>query len=116
MHIDPELVVELSLLRRFSMGGPVAMDVHAESMHQLTESIATQIESRFAEIRGAHSFVRRVRQQGWAVTIATGGWRASAEVVAAYEWQLLILSRVGLGAEAIPRWGAPAPDLLQGTL
>ncbi len=28
MHIDPELVDELNLLRRFSMGGPVAMDVH----------------------------------------------------------------------------------------
>ena len=44
MHIDPELVDELSLLRRFSMGGPVAMDVHdnpdpavvaaAERMHE----------------------------------------------------------------------------------
>ena len=28
MHIDPELIDELTLLRRFSMGGPVAMDVH----------------------------------------------------------------------------------------
>ena len=28
MHIDPELIDELSLLRRFGMGGPVAMDVH----------------------------------------------------------------------------------------
>ncbi|MBT8433225.1 MAG: TIGR02647 family protein [Gammaproteobacteria bacterium] len=28
MHIDPELIDELSLLRRFSMGGPVAMNVH----------------------------------------------------------------------------------------
>ena len=28
MHIDPELIDELALLRRFSMGGPVAMDVH----------------------------------------------------------------------------------------
>jgi uncharacterized protein (TIGR02647 family) len=28
MHIDPELIDELNLLRRFSMGGPVAMDVH----------------------------------------------------------------------------------------
>lgn len=28
MHIDPELIEELNLLRRFSMGGPVAMDVH----------------------------------------------------------------------------------------
>lgn len=28
MHIDHELVDELNLLRRFSMGGPVAMDVH----------------------------------------------------------------------------------------
>ena len=28
MHIDHELVEEISLLRRFSMGGPVAMDVH----------------------------------------------------------------------------------------
>ena len=28
MHLDPELIDELSLLRRFSMGGPVAMDVH----------------------------------------------------------------------------------------
>ena len=27
MHIDPELVDELALLRRFAMGGPVAMDV-----------------------------------------------------------------------------------------
>jgi len=27
MHIDPELIDELNLLRRFSMGGPVAMDV-----------------------------------------------------------------------------------------
>ena len=44
MHIDPELIDELTLLRRFSMGGPVAMDVHdnpdpaivaaAERMHQ----------------------------------------------------------------------------------
>ena len=28
MHLDPELIDELNLLRRFSMGGPVAMDVH----------------------------------------------------------------------------------------
>ncbi len=28
MHIDQELVDELALLRRFAMGGPVAMDVH----------------------------------------------------------------------------------------
>ncbi len=28
MHIDPELIDELNLLRRFSMGGPVAMNVH----------------------------------------------------------------------------------------
>ena len=28
MHIHHELVDELSLLRRFGMGGPVAMDVH----------------------------------------------------------------------------------------
>jgi uncharacterized protein (TIGR02647 family) len=28
MHIEPELIDELSLLRRFSMGGPVAMNVH----------------------------------------------------------------------------------------
>ena len=28
MHIDPELINELNLLRRFSMGGPVAMNVH----------------------------------------------------------------------------------------
>ncbi len=28
MHIDPELIEELNLLRRFSHGGPVAMDVH----------------------------------------------------------------------------------------
>jgi len=28
MHIDPELIEELNLLRRFSRGGPVAMDVH----------------------------------------------------------------------------------------
>ena len=28
MQIDHELVEELSLLRRFGMGGPVAMDVH----------------------------------------------------------------------------------------
>ena len=44
MHLDPELIDELNLLRRFSMGGPVAMDVHdnpdpavtaaAERMHQ----------------------------------------------------------------------------------
>ena len=44
MHIDPELIDELALLRRFSMGGPVAMDVHdnpdpaivaaAERMHE----------------------------------------------------------------------------------
>ena len=44
MHIDPELVEELNLLRRFGMGGPVAMDVHdnpdpavvaaAERMHE----------------------------------------------------------------------------------
>jgi uncharacterized protein (TIGR02647 family) len=27
MHIDPELIDELNLLRRFSMGGPVAMNV-----------------------------------------------------------------------------------------
>jgi uncharacterized protein (TIGR02647 family) len=27
MHIDPEVIDELNLLRRFSMGGPVAMDV-----------------------------------------------------------------------------------------
>ena len=44
MHLDPELIDELTLLRRFSMGGPVAMDVHdnpdpaivaaAERMHE----------------------------------------------------------------------------------
>ena len=28
MHIDSELINELNLLRRFSMGGPVAMNVH----------------------------------------------------------------------------------------
>jgi len=28
MHIEPELIDELNLLRRFSMGGPVAMNVH----------------------------------------------------------------------------------------
>ena len=28
MHIDHELVDEIALLRRFGMGGPVAMDVH----------------------------------------------------------------------------------------
>jgi len=28
MHIDTELIDELNLLRRFSMGGPVAMNVH----------------------------------------------------------------------------------------
>ena len=28
MHIDHELVEEIMLLRRFGMGGPVAMDVH----------------------------------------------------------------------------------------
>ncbi len=28
MHIDQELVDELALLRRFAMGGHVAMDVH----------------------------------------------------------------------------------------
>ena len=27
MHLDPELIDELNLLRRFGMGGPVAMDV-----------------------------------------------------------------------------------------
>ncbi len=28
MHIDSELIDELGLLKRFSMGGPVAMNVH----------------------------------------------------------------------------------------
>jgi uncharacterized protein (TIGR02647 family) len=28
MHLNPELIDELNLLRRFSKGGPVAMDVH----------------------------------------------------------------------------------------
>jgi len=28
MHFNPELIDELNLLRRFSRGGPVAMDVH----------------------------------------------------------------------------------------
>lgn len=28
MHINPELIDELNLLRRFSLGGPVAMNVH----------------------------------------------------------------------------------------
>ena len=28
MHIEAELIDELNLLRRFSMGGPVAMNVH----------------------------------------------------------------------------------------
>jgi uncharacterized protein (TIGR02647 family) len=28
MHIDLELIDELNLLKRFSMGGPVAMNVH----------------------------------------------------------------------------------------
>jgi uncharacterized protein (TIGR02647 family) len=27
MHLDPELIDELALLRRFSMGGPIAMDL-----------------------------------------------------------------------------------------
>jgi len=27
MHLDPELIDELALLRRFSMGGPVAMNL-----------------------------------------------------------------------------------------
>ena len=27
MHLDPELIDELNLLRRFAMGGPVAMDL-----------------------------------------------------------------------------------------
>ncbi len=31
MHLDPELIDELNLLRRFSMSGPVAMDVHDNS-------------------------------------------------------------------------------------
>jgi len=31
MHLDPELIAELNLLQRFSMGGPVAMNVHDNS-------------------------------------------------------------------------------------
>ena len=31
MHIDQELVDELGLLRRFAMGGPVAMDVNSSA-------------------------------------------------------------------------------------
>ena len=31
MHIDRELVDEIILLRRFGMGGPVAMDIHENS-------------------------------------------------------------------------------------
>ncbi len=31
MHIDQELIEELGLLRRFGMGGPVAMDVQSTS-------------------------------------------------------------------------------------
>lgn len=52
MQIDPELVDELTLLRRFSMGGPVAMDVHdnpdpaivaaAERMHE--KGLITQLD------------------------------------------------------------------------
>ncbi|MFT5218351.1 MAG: hypothetical protein ACI9LO_000881 [Planctomycetota bacterium] len=28
MHLDSELIEEITLLKRFSMGGPVAMDLH----------------------------------------------------------------------------------------
>ena len=28
MHLDPELIDELNLLRRFSMRGPMAMELH----------------------------------------------------------------------------------------
>ena len=28
MHLDSEVIDEINLLRRFSMGGPVAMNVH----------------------------------------------------------------------------------------
>lgn len=28
MHLDPDIIEELGLLKRFSMGGPIAMDLH----------------------------------------------------------------------------------------
>ncbi|MDH3389725.1 MAG: TIGR02647 family protein [Gammaproteobacteria bacterium] len=56
MPINPELIDELNLLRRFSMGGPVAMDVHdnpdpaivaaAARMHEkglITEPVGGQL-------------------------------------------------------------------------
>ena len=46
MHIDRELVEELSLLRRFSMGGPVAMDVPASSDPTVVAAAARMFEKR----------------------------------------------------------------------
>jgi uncharacterized protein (TIGR02647 family) len=44
MHINRELVEELSLLRRFSRGGPVAMDVPASSDPAMIAAAARMFE------------------------------------------------------------------------
>ena len=44
MHINHELVEELNLLRRFSKGGPVAMDVQANPDPAVTAAAARMFE------------------------------------------------------------------------
>ena len=46
MHIDHELVEELNLLRRFSKGGPVAMDVPASSDPAVIAAAARMFEKK----------------------------------------------------------------------
>jgi len=49
--------------------------------------------SKFVEIRGASSLVQRLRDSGWAVALATGAWRRSAEFK---------IQRAGLQIQDIP--------------
>ena len=44
MHLDPELIDEINLLRRFGMGGPVAMDVHDNPDPAVTAAAARMHE------------------------------------------------------------------------
>ena len=44
MHIDSELIDELNLLRRFSMGGPVAMNVHDNPDSAVSAAAARMFE------------------------------------------------------------------------
>ena len=65
MHLDPELIDELNLLRRFSMGGPVAMDVHdnpdpavVENRHRAGFAFQVAGQSVVIRLRGHEAFER----------------------------------------------------------